>query len=142
MIRRPPRSTRTDTLFPYTTLFRSDAAGLHEHLAIGAAVDHIDLETVDLQAGDRIVAQDLAAVEQRAQLLLRILRHAGGVDHQVEIAEIRLGSVGRDQLRARIRPGSHKARSAASGEGVELAGWATVRVGRSRRPEERGWGQE
>src|SRR3546814_2092974 len=29
MIRRPPRSTRTDTLFPYTTLFRSadDAAG-------------------------------------------------------------------------------------------------------------------
>src|SRR3546814_6210927 len=28
MIRRPPRSTRTDTLFPYTTLFRS----LHDHL--------------------------------------------------------------------------------------------------------------
>src|SRR3546814_14918993 len=27
MIRRPPRSTRTDTLFPYTTLFRSSAAG-------------------------------------------------------------------------------------------------------------------
>src|SRR3546814_15282982 len=26
MIRRPPRSTRTDTLFPYTTLFRSDAS--------------------------------------------------------------------------------------------------------------------
>src|SRR3546814_17023390 len=27
MIRRPPRSTRTDTLFPYTTLFRSVAVG-------------------------------------------------------------------------------------------------------------------
>src|SRR3546814_16207240 len=27
MIRRPPRSTRTDTLFPYTTLFRSTALG-------------------------------------------------------------------------------------------------------------------
>src|SRR3546814_5710109 len=27
MIRRPPRSTRTDTLFPYTTLFRSCRAG-------------------------------------------------------------------------------------------------------------------
>src|SRR3546814_11076598 len=26
MIRRPPRSTRTDTLFPYTTLFRSETA--------------------------------------------------------------------------------------------------------------------
>src|SRR3546814_19411902 len=30
MIRRPPRSTRTDTLFPYTTLFRS---GRHRHAA-------------------------------------------------------------------------------------------------------------
>src|SRR3546814_12782111 len=34
MIRRPPRSTRTDTLFPYTTLFRSDAA-------VTAGVKHI-----------------------------------------------------------------------------------------------------
>src|SRR3546814_158880 len=30
MIRRPPRSTRTDTLFPYTTLFRSQQPGLPE----------------------------------------------------------------------------------------------------------------
>src|SRR3546814_6519559 len=29
MIRRPPRSTRTDTLFPYTTLFRSNIAEQH-----------------------------------------------------------------------------------------------------------------
>src|SRR3546814_12600018 len=28
MIRRPPRSTRTDTLFPYTTLFRSDEGSI------------------------------------------------------------------------------------------------------------------
>src|SRR3546814_4821305 len=28
MIRRPPRSTRTDTLFPYTTLFRSRVIGV------------------------------------------------------------------------------------------------------------------
>src|SRR3546814_9973927 len=28
MIRRPPRSTRTDTLFPYTTLFRAVAVGV------------------------------------------------------------------------------------------------------------------
>src|SRR3546814_5739253 len=32
MIRRPPRSTRTDTLFPYTTLFRSLALGVQEPL--------------------------------------------------------------------------------------------------------------
>src|SRR3546814_3600001 len=34
MIRRPPRSTRTDTLFPYTTLFRSPPAA-HGALAPG-----------------------------------------------------------------------------------------------------------
>src|SRR3546814_15532605 len=34
MLRRPPRSTRTDTLFPYTTLFRSDEfAGFAARLA-------------------------------------------------------------------------------------------------------------
>src|SRR3546814_8579497 len=31
MIRRPPRSTRTDTLFPYTTLFRSRQPGADPH---------------------------------------------------------------------------------------------------------------
>src|SRR3546814_14907797 len=31
MIRRPPRSTRTDTLFPYTTLFRSPAGAQHQY---------------------------------------------------------------------------------------------------------------
>src|SRR3546814_11925615 len=36
MIRRPPRSTRTDTLFPYTTLFRS----VH---AISGKADHFDV---------------------------------------------------------------------------------------------------
>src|SRR3546814_13709215 len=34
MIRRPPRSTRTDTLFPYTTLFRSRVVVTHRHLDV------------------------------------------------------------------------------------------------------------
>src|SRR3546814_447711 len=34
MIRRPPRSTRTDTLFPYTTLFRSIVAGIDLELVL------------------------------------------------------------------------------------------------------------
>src|SRR3546814_14524437 len=37
MIRRPPRSTRTDTLFPYTTLFRSGPAKLVEGFDGGRA---------------------------------------------------------------------------------------------------------
>src|SRR3546814_20936993 len=41
MIRRPPRSTRTDTLFPYTTLFRSpQAQRLHQALH-RLVIDHI-----------------------------------------------------------------------------------------------------
>src|SRR3546814_5434214 len=35
MIRRPPRSTRTDTLFPYTTLFRSGAGHHQAQVRVG-----------------------------------------------------------------------------------------------------------
>src|SRR3546814_12332352 len=40
MIRRPPRSTRTDTLFPYTTLFRSifDRKAFHEVVAFSIPI--------------------------------------------------------------------------------------------------------
>src|SRR3546814_10063588 len=38
MIRRPPRSTRTDTIFPYTTLFRS---GVDPHIGVGAVAVHV-----------------------------------------------------------------------------------------------------
>src|SRR3546814_2845667 len=41
MIRRPPRSTRTDTLFPYTPLFRSWRAG-NQPWTLQAAVRHSD----------------------------------------------------------------------------------------------------
>src|SRR3546814_6924968 len=38
MIRRPPRSTRTDTLFPYTTLFRSRSASRRNEMAKDGSV--------------------------------------------------------------------------------------------------------
>src|SRR3546814_20956462 len=44
MIRRPPRSTRTDTLFPYTTLFRSQTA------AADSALNYQTFFFEDLQA--------------------------------------------------------------------------------------------
>src|SRR3546814_7574704 len=40
MIRRPPRSTRTDTLFPYTTPFRSPARELPAGSGAGRSVRH------------------------------------------------------------------------------------------------------
>src|SRR3546814_10798217 len=36
MIRRPPRSTRTDTLFPYTTLFRSPEPRMRQEGVVGS----------------------------------------------------------------------------------------------------------
>src|SRR3546814_11770134 len=55
MIRRPPRSTRTDTLFPYTTLFRSgdlEAAAI----AVGVIPDPASTDPTGLyaRATDRI----------------------------------------------------------------------------------------
>src|SRR3546814_18302176 len=38
MLRRPPRSTRTDTLFPYTTLFRSDQEDAEAEGILGRVV--------------------------------------------------------------------------------------------------------
>src|SRR3546814_8235399 len=68
MIRRPPRSTRTDTLFPYTTLFRSrqpqkrfdrcrmGAAGalLSAALVCGASAQRSEEHTSELQSLMRI----------------------------------------------------------------------------------------
>src|SRR3546814_14001671 len=56
MIRRPPRSTRTDTLFPYTTLFRS--VGLQRDLAAAAQAlvggdDAVGLAVLDA-SGQRV----------------------------------------------------------------------------------------
>src|SRR3546814_5407971 len=53
MIRRPPRSTRTDTLFPYTTLFRSpkfnsiSISGYHMHEAGATAVQELAFTIAD-----------------------------------------------------------------------------------------------
>src|SRR3546814_3912553 len=61
MIRRPPRSTRTDTLFPYTTLFRSpeisprlrDAAGDTPQASIAADLSGLGLHVADAVTVDR-----------------------------------------------------------------------------------------
>src|SRR3546814_3442140 len=52
MIRRPPRSTRTDTLFPYTTLFRSSVVlGEMDHFGIEQAMVGVSLDrTVSTRA--------------------------------------------------------------------------------------------
>src|SRR3546814_14921490 len=68
MIRRPPRSTRTDTLFPYTTLFRSYlhrrgrvGGGVVTRLAATFAKPHPALVTF-ITAGDGDTAANLDAL--------------------------------------------------------------------------------
>src|SRR3546814_4532866 len=52
MIRRPPRSTRTDTLFPYTTLFRSNVAVMGAALGVfGTGQSWPDLAVAAIMAG-------------------------------------------------------------------------------------------
>src|SRR3546814_1458906 len=73
MIRRPPRSTRTDTLFPYTTLFRADLPRL-----AGQAGQEVELEGGQV---DRLVGPEHGV--------------PGDVDGQVTDGEpFRAGSLG------------------------------------------------
>src|SRR3546814_13085975 len=51
MIRRPPRSTRTDTLFPYSTLFRSAWGGNPLPDASGQGGGHLVLDRAQVLAG-------------------------------------------------------------------------------------------
>src|SRR3546814_8247297 len=53
MIRRPPRSTRTDTLFPYTTLCRSQACG-HCSPCLGGHFSYCDFAMEANFSGERL----------------------------------------------------------------------------------------
>src|SRR3546814_3657789 len=91
MIRRPPRSTRTDTLFPYTTLFRSAGAlEAHDQNRVRVRLDRrkIDVAIVANNRTLRRQIQDAVAVapelarhrlgEQRRQFDL-------GIDKQLRV---------------------------------------------------------
>src|SRR3546814_9271082 len=90
MIRPPPRSTRTDTLFPYTTLFRSelDVALLVEHLAADRGPH--------LEPGPALAGHQL---------------HGGGSGRRVPGAQ----QVGLVLERERGEPGSHQPRGGRCG---------------------------
>src|SRR3546814_1420193 len=81
MIRRPPRSTRTDTLFPYTTLFRSDQG---DEVGAAIAVDHglADLRLEGEKALDALRCDIVAArVDDDVLLPVGDLEITVAVDH-------------------------------------------------------------
>src|SRR3546814_7461165 len=69
MIRRPPRSTRTDTLFPYTTLFRSLRCFVDDDIThVEGKIDPIaDAETVETE----LMLADLESLEKRVPNLVK-----------------------------------------------------------------------
>src|SRR3546814_15130938 len=72
MRRRPPRSKRTDTLFPYTTLFRSDgaASGIKANLlAPGALGTRMHLAMVESASYHADASADLVQNEHAAEQL-------------------------------------------------------------------------
>src|SRR3546814_12186934 len=74
MLRRPPRSTRTDTLFPYTTLFRSEAVAD----AVEAAARQADLGMFVGDVADRVGERAQRRVHPR--LVVRRDRRRGVAD--------------------------------------------------------------
>src|SRR3546814_20749223 len=73
MIRRPPRSTRTDTLFPYTTLVRSPGSGNGDHV-LGLRLE-LDAASVRLEVRQAVRARVLR--DQREVVVL-VLDQPGG----------------------------------------------------------------
>src|SRR3546814_12862797 len=76
MIRRPPRSTRTDTLFPYTTLFRSLAI-----LAAFSALVGVHLDPVSIDDGRALLALADATAERKRLLEGQPMRGAIALRH-------------------------------------------------------------
>src|SRR3546814_5032803 len=81
MIRRPPRSTRTDTLFPYTTLFRS------ESLAFQALGDvHEDISKFLVRPHDKESRCRLFACMQLATRWIRSEEHTSELQSLMRIS--------------------------------------------------------
>src|SRR3546814_16787838 len=90
MIRRPPRSTRTDTLFPYTTLFR--AGRVHDDRGVSGG-GHRHLFRPD-ETPRRLDAQDAPrsiAADRRHRAVLDDVDAAGGGGARIAPGDRQIG---------------------------------------------------
>src|SRR3546814_109584 len=100
MIRRPPRSTRTDTLFPYTTLFRSDELSsilfsvlLYDSFDSGGIFDLPRTSEVDLIGA--LALQHLTSFRRRGDL------ESEGLDDRPDFTHL-VRTLGCQRFRTRI----------------------------------------
>src|SRR3546814_18512062 len=115
MIRLPPRSTRTDTLFPYTTLFRSLVENVAQQRRVVAhgnvqAVELVGLEDAgDAQAADEVLRHEVLHHRQRGDQQIGLPRQHGRhqVEHRLRLDALDVGvvppqEVGRASCRERV----------------------------------------
>src|SRR3546814_11394398 len=87
MIRRPPRSTRTDTLFPYTTLFRSAAEDIGQ-----TALDDLRAESLLLRL---LPKRNAVLAPDEPQMCLTLASLAAPSDRDVAILDGERAEIGR-----------------------------------------------
>src|SRR3546814_10545477 len=116
MIRRPPRSTRTDTLFPYTTLFRSacgnrcrvcrgrpapspgaPAARVRGTTALPATKPRSEEHTSELQSLMRISYAVFCLKKKKKKTTKQKLNHNEQISHQIRIKQQTVNTTQTDQ---------------------------------------------
>src|SRR3546814_7715118 len=100
MVRRPPRSTRTDTLFPYTTLFRSALIGLDPT----TGMPRFTFGVIDLYGGVPLVAMLIGLVTMSELLRQMETRREASVVHLPKPAGRDDSRVTREDARLMVAP--------------------------------------
>src|SRR3546814_1730147 len=80
MIRRPPRSTRTDTLFPYTTLFRSNTTVTN--------TTRVEIDTSTTVAGLNQLRQVLTTAERSRSMASTLMNAQRSEEHTSELQSL------------------------------------------------------
>src|SRR3546814_20538873 len=117
MIRRPPRSTRTDTLFPYTTLFRSHGAGQIGNLR---NVADRGWRKVLRAVRARIGSRD-ASTCRDVRIASRLFFSEGAASLAINHRDRRIGGIARRLAPAALREGRSEERRVGKG-GVSTCG--------------------
>src|SRR3546814_5616955 len=86
MIRRPPRTTRTDTLFPYTTLFRSQGQAAALAASLAAASQPLGVITMNAVLKTEIHAIETAAPLEVADPTKRSEEHTSELQSLMRIS--------------------------------------------------------
>src|SRR3546814_17621883 len=90
-IRRHPRSTRTDTLFPYTTLFRSELKNIKDRFGITPKIAEFHRVMIEL-AGNRTLIMSSNALAGLVDEHLSLAQRRNTIDPELDRKSTRLNS--------------------------------------------------